>query len=420
MLDGGGGAVHTGGVHADLYLSLRGRRCGHVVLRPGQRFWVGRADDVSLRVPDPKVSRRHAELELDEAGLFVTDRSSNGTFLEGLRLQRDRRVRVAPGAVLRLGDHELRHALHGCVEDQRSYTAQLRLGDGALFAPGEIELLELIGEGANGRVWAALQPAARRRVAVKIYAPHDDADATGRRRFLREGELATRVRGPNVTEVYDVRIVGDTPVIVMELVQGPSAADRVADGPLPLGEALRIGEDVARAMCVAEEQGVVHRDIKPHNILLDPSGRAKLSDFGLAKGAESATLTVKGQGMGSLHYAAPEQVRDATSADHRTDLYGLGATLYHLIAGVPLFGLRARGLVESIRLIRKVDPPPLIERRPDCPPAVAEVVHGLLRKQPADRRPATFRELAARLAALRAAHAPPREGGGAIYETADG
>jgi serine/threonine protein kinase len=361
-------------------------------------------------------------VELTGEGLFITDKSSNGTYLQGLRLERGRRVHVAPDGVLRFGQHELTHTLADYKEDEQSYTQEVRLDDAALFNPSEFQLLELLGEGANGRVWAARQRPQNRLVAIKVYISENDVDATGRKRFLREGKLATRVRGPNVTEIYDVRIIGDIPIIIMELVQGPSAADRLGDGPMSIPGALKIGEDVARAMVVAQEHGIVHRDIKPHNVLLDPSGVAKLSDFGLAKEVGGGALTVQGQGMGSLHYAAPEQVLDASSVDSRTDVYGLAATLYHLIAGEPLFGNKSRGLVEAVNLIRKVNPPPLTERRPECPEPVARLIHAMLAKKPAQRQPTRFAEIAGHLAQLRAKLYPRYRPGGdptGIYETAD-
>jgi serine/threonine protein kinase len=210
-----------------------------------------------------------------------------------------------------------------------------------------------------------------------------------------------QVKSPYVVEVYDVRVLKGTPVIIMELVQGPSAADRIDQGALPIHEALRIGEHVAKALQVAEEAGVVHRDVKPHNILLSPTGEAKLSDFGLAKQLGASHLTVKGMGLGSLHYAAPEQIEDAAAVDSRTDLYGLGASLYHMIAGEPLFAGGDLRLLELIERIIREEPTPLHHLRPDCPRDVSLFVLGLLAKAADDRRPQHFKHVVARLQELR-------------------
>jgi serine/threonine-protein kinase len=171
-----------------------------------------------------------------------------------------------------------------------------------------------------------------------------------------------------------------------ELVDGPSAREVVDRGPLSVPAALWIAEDVARALVAASAAGVVHRDVKPSNVLITPEGVAKLCDFGIAKDLQSTlrTLTASGAGMGTLAYLAPEQASQAKHVDARADLYALGATLYHLLAGRPPF--RPRGADALLALVEQ-PPPPLGAARPDCPPEVARLVHAMLAKRPEERPP---------------------------------
>jgi serine/threonine protein kinase len=206
----------------------------------------------------------------------------------------------------------------------------------------------------------------------------------------------------------------------MELVQGGSAQDRLMQGPLPIAEALKIGEDVARALEAIAQVGIVHRDVKPQNILLGPGGIAKLSDFGIAKELGGRMLTTKGTGLGSLPYAAPEQIRDASSVDPRTDVYGLGATLYHLISGRTPFPSRGIPIVELVRCILDKPPLPLRGFRPECPPDVEQLIYEMLAKEPGDR-PQPPADLTARLCELRVRHHPEALQGGdaSLTDTAD-
>jgi serine/threonine-protein kinase len=193
----------------------------------------------------------------------------------------------------------------------------------------------------------------------------------------------------------------------MELVEGPSARAVVTrDGPLHVADALKIAEDVAQAIAAAAAVGVVHRDIKPANVLLSPDGHAKLADFGIAKDLETTlhSLTASGMGLGSMAYLPPEQIAEAKYVDARADVYSLGATLYHLLAGAPPFlPTNPQALVAAVQQA----PPPLVAHRPDCPPAVAELVHHMLAKN-ADDRPPPW-QVVERLTTLRKALFPDHD-----------
>ena len=240
-------------------------------------------------------------------------------------------------------------------------------------------------------------------MAIKVLKEELYEQEEERERFLREGRVCCRVQSPYVAQVFDVRLVaGGRSFLVMELVDGPSAKDRLTGGPFEIAEALKIGEEVARGLQAAHEAGVIHRDVKPANILLGPKN-AKLGDFGIAKDLDAlVSLTLLGEGLGTLAYVSPEQATEAKLVDPRTDLYSLGATLYHLIAGIPPFMPRdVKELVEDMDR----PAPSLLAYRPECPQDVADAIHPLLQKAP-HARPASAALVAAELARLRQRHWP--------------
>jgi serine/threonine-protein kinase len=188
-------------------------------------------------------------------------------------------------------------------------------------------------------VWRARDEQDGRPVAVKLLHPHLVPDEMARQRLRAEGRLAASLRHRGIVQVYDVEPDGDTPALVMELVDGESLDLRLArDGALPARGAARIAADVADALSEAHQKGIVHRDVKPSNILVGPDGRARLADFGIAQsvGAAAEALTMTGMVMGTLRYMAPEQLA-GDDVGPRTDLFGLGAVLFELLTGQPPF-----------------------------------------------------------------------------------
>jgi serine/threonine protein kinase len=182
---------------------------------------------------------------------------------------------------------------------------------------------------------------------------------------------------------------------VLELVTGASLDGLLRAGPLAIPAATRIGADVAEGLAAAHALGVVHRDVKPANVLVDAAGRAKVSDFGIARVRDSL-LTATGTGLGTLDYMAPEQAEDAKRAGPGSDLYGLGATLFHAVVGRPPIDLRGG---DPFGPLLTTVPPPLVRARPGCPPALSALVAALLEKHP-DDRPSSAVEVARRLAEL--------------------
>ncbi|MDP9406015.1 MAG: serine/threonine protein kinase, partial [Actinomycetota bacterium] len=241
------------------------------------------------------------------------------------------------------------------------------------------ELRNPLGRGGMGVVWLAEDTTLQRRVAVKEVAFLAALDArereAGRARVMREARAAARLNHPNVTAVYDVVQDEGRAWIVMELVDAPTLADLVArDGPLDPPRAAAIGLAVLDALEAAHAEGIVHRDVKPGNVMVAASGRVKLTDFGVAAVQGDPKITMTGLIVGSPSYMAPEQAREG-EATPATDLWGLGATLYYAVEATPPFD---RGHTMAT-LNAVVHEPP---RPPTRAGALAPVVSRLLAKDP--------------------------------------
>ena len=386
-------------MQVELTVQLAGRSSRYV-LRPAQRFVLGRAFEVSIHVDDEKISRRHLSIELTPDGrVLVTDLGSrNGTFVRGRRLEPQRPTEVDPGVPIQAGDVLVDVRLDGDDDKAKRERARTRRLDEPIVPPEEFELLAELGRGATGRVYAARQRLLDRKVAIKVLKEELYEEEEERERFLREGKVCCRVHSPYVVQVFDVRLgAGGRTYLIMELVDGPSAKDRLVGGPFAVPEAVKIAEEVALGLQAAHQVGVIHRDVKPANILLGPDN-AKLSDFGIAKDLDAlVSLTLQGEGLGTLAYVSPEQATDAKLVDRRTDIYSLGATLFHLLAGMPPF--MPRDVKELIADLER-PAPSLLAYRPDCPHEVAALVHRMLEKNPAERPP-TAEVVARELRALR-------------------
>ena len=209
---------------------------------------------------------------------------------------------------------------------------------GILGLLGSYEILEIIGTGGMGRVYKAMDPTLNRFVAIKIIAPQLSTSRGARKRFAREARAAAAISHENVVQIYSVPEVDGVPYLVMEYVPGMSLQQKL-DSPIPidLKEILRIGQQTAAGLAAAHAQGLIHRDIKPPNILLERGqDRVKITDFGLARMVDDASLTRSGVLAGTPQYMAPEQAR-GEAQDHRVDLFSLGSVLYTLCTGAPPF-----------------------------------------------------------------------------------
>jgi len=199
-------------------------------------------------------------------------------------------------------------------------------------------ILEKIGEGGMGVVYKAEDTKLERLVALKFLAPHLLRDEDGRKRFHREAKAAASLDHPNICAVHEIDEADGRTFIVMPLVDGRPLSRRIAEGPMKLAEALSIAVQVAEGLDAAHQKGVIHRDIKPDNLVLAGGSRGvvKILDFGLAHLSGSSKLTQAGTTLGTAAYMSPEQVTGGET-DRRTDYWSLGVVLYEMIAGIPPF-----------------------------------------------------------------------------------
>lgn len=245
------------------------------------------------------------------------------------------------------------------------------------------ELLERVGGGGMAFVYRARDLRLNRIVAVKILSPHFTSDEDFVRKFRREAQAAASLSSPNIVGVFDVGQDGDIHYIVMEFLHGKTLKQVINEnGPLAVSEALQVGTQIAEALQVAHKHGVVHRDIKPHNIMLTADGRIKVTDFGIARAVTGSTLTETGAMVGSVHYVSPEQARGGIVGE-LSDIYSLGVVLYELLTGkVPfegdsMFSIALKHLQEQ--------PRPLRELNPSVPLAVERIVQKAMNKDQASR-----------------------------------
>jgi serine/threonine protein kinase len=249
---------------------------------------------------------------------------------------------------------------------------------------GHYEVLEVIGSGGMGIVLRALDETLHRVVAIKVMAPELAANATARKRFMREAQAAAAVSHDQVVTIHAVEEAKGLPYIVMQFVAGVSLQERLErTGPLGLKEIVRIGTQTAEGLAAAHKQGLVHRDVKPANILLENSvERVKLSDFGLARAAADASLTQSGVVAGTPMFMAPEQAR-GEPVDHRADLFSLGSVLYALCTGRPPF--RAGTAVAVLKRVCEDTPRAICETNPEIPGWLCDIIAKLHAKDPNDR-----------------------------------
>jgi serine/threonine-protein kinase len=249
---------------------------------------------------------------------------------------------------------------------------------------GPYEVKGVLDRGGMGLVLKAFDPSLSRNVAVKVLSPSLANRGASRQRFLREARAAAAVVHEHVVGVFAVVESSGLPFLVMEYVPGRSLQQRLdKQGPLSLPEVLRIGMQTAAGLAAAHAQGLVHRDVKPANILLeDGVERVRLTDFGLARAVDDAALTQSGVVAGTPHYMAPEQAR-GDSVDHRADLFSLGSTLYAMCAGHPPF--RADTPLAVLRRVCDHQPRPLREINPDVPPWLVAIIARLTAKDPSRR-----------------------------------
>ena len=278
---------------------------------------------------------------------------------------------------------------------------------------GGYRLESLIGSGAVGDVFRARDVKLAREVAVKVLHPHLATDPDRLRRFQREALAVSALNHPNIVHIYDFGQHGETPFLVMELVEGRTLRQILADGPLPVGELIEIALQLADGLAKAHAEGIVHRDLKPDNVIMSRDGYVKIVDFGLAKlfhppplegdgghdGQEdlAAFVTRDGALMGTAAYMSPEQASGGL-VDFRSDLFSLSAIFYELATGSSAF--RGDSVGETLVAVLRGEPTPILERNAMVPADFQRIADRCLSKK-ADQRHATTSDLARELRALR-------------------
>jgi eukaryotic-like serine/threonine-protein kinase len=250
---------------------------------------------------------------------------------------------------------------------------------------GHYLLVSQLGSGASGHVFKARHKHSGRDVAIKVLSAEVAQDPTSVKRFRREVEAAGRLEHRHIVRSVDAGEFNGQHYLVMEYVDGSDLASIVKSrGPLPVDEAIHCVLQAAAGFRFAHEAGVVHRDIKPGNLLLDKNGTVRILDLGLVRfegGGDCLTATQ--QVMGTVDYMSPEQSADTKRADARADIYSLGVTLWYLLTGRRMYD--SKNMVERIMMHRSAPIPPLTAGRPDAPPALDAVFQRMVAKRPDDR-----------------------------------
>jgi eukaryotic-like serine/threonine-protein kinase len=259
------------------------------------------------------------------------------------------------------------------------------IGSGTTIGPYTI--VSLLARGGMGDVYRATDARLHRDVALKVLASEPAGESRRVDRFMHEARVTASLDHPNVVRVFDVGRFQERPYLVAELLEGETLRSRIARGPMPPDEVLRVASEIASGLAAAHGAGLVHRDLKPDNIFLTDSGVTKILDFGIAKLVQDETVrgafsTATGILLGTAGYIAPEQIRGA-SVDRRADLFAFGAVLFEMLTGERAFA--REHLIESLHAILHDPPSDALERHPGIPLAFKEITERLLRKAPEER-----------------------------------
>lgn len=353
----------------------------------------------AIELPSPAAQREYVEAEtggdlpLREELLQLLEyhaESDSSGFLEKSLLEQDPSLAVVEkfAADARLNTHELEQLLGA------------KTPDAPFGQVGHFRLLEVIGKGGSAVVYRARDTKLARDVAVKLLLPSLNEKQSARERFVTEAQAIAAIRHSNVVAIYEVGEQQGVPFIVMEYLPAGSLQSRIASvGPLTIAECLEVSSQLAEALEVAHATGLQHRDVKPSNVLIDSwPNSIKLGDFGLASPKNGGVASSRG---GTPQYAAPEQLR-GEATDERTDLFGLGCTMYAMLSGRSPFSSSSR--LQMINLTLNSTPSGLAEQRIAISPRLERLIQRLLNKDPA-KRPSSAKEVHDELAAIKAAHA---------------
>lgn len=381
-------------------------------LEEGQTVHLGRGRTCTLRLKDPQMSRLHCLLRFREGRWEITDLGSrNGIYVNDHKVQK---VKLSPGDLIVLGETRLRLCHESAQREDVPATegwqpkADFEESAPPVAAPPSslgstqkgrktrgllgrrYELGRPIHQGATGNFFEALDVESGETVCIKLLAKGLTDDETALKRFVRGMRTAAKLQHPNIVQLFRAGHTGPQWWLAMEYVEGGSLRQRIAKfgvgSMLAPNRVMAVARDIVAALEVAYERQVLHRNIRPDNILLTKDGSAKLSDFTLTRGVVLTTLqhiTASNELVGDLSYMAPERTDPGADADCRSDLYALGACLYTLLSGRPPF--TGRGTVDLINKVRHEVPPAPSQFNLSVPGPLEAVVLRCLAKSPSDR-----------------------------------
>ena len=366
-------------------------------------YTLGRKTDVSLRVLDMKVSGEHCEIRIgsDGSAILHDAGSTHGSLLNG-QPARGKEKPLNPGDEIRLGMTIIRVLSDGDADADLQPVAGREVGETSVDTSGDqgktkttlppdelvgknlggYQIDRKIGAGGMGGVYLAEQISLKRKVALKVLNEQFAADSAFVDQFVNEARAAGALNHPNVVQVYDVGSAEGHYYFSMEVMPGGSIEDKIKEGPVEWEEGLNWFIDSANALIFAKRREILHRDVKPDNLMIGEDDSAKLCDLGLAKKSEVSDLMDQGI-IGTPHFISPEAIRRKNDIDHRTDLYSLGCTFYRIFAGKnPYPG----STVKEILLGHLNKPVPHInDHNRDIPKEIDQVVAQLMAKDPEDR-----------------------------------
>ncbi len=381
----------------------------------GKKIVIGRDPGCHIQLADAEISRLHCEINHEEDGFYVTDLNSrNGTLVGDERITK---AKLHDGFIIELGVTRLEFRTRVQREARVSEkfhepaVAAIRRPSAKLGATkptqakpveaekdpfegrilGDFKIISRLGGSDSTYVYKAIQQSKNRLVALKVLPPEMAINKSAMKRFVRGAKSGSQLRHPNIVRILGGGMSEGVYYIWMEYVEGQSLrALMEAAGPRGRMDArttLNIAIQICEALVVAHEKRIVHRNIKPGNILISKDGVAKLGDLGLAKTVEEqggSDITDPGTILGTLNYMSPEQIQDAGVVDHRSDIYSLGASMYTMVTGVEPFA--APTTLDIIIHIQKTQVEPVAKYNPDLPEEIGAIIHKAMAKDPNDRQ----------------------------------
>ena len=345
-----------------------GPNAGHEHPLTKDRSVFGRQGDCDGQIPDAKASREHFAIQrFDKIFSLMDLKSRNGTRLNGSKISE---------RILEFGD---------CIRvGQCEYIFTQESGDmGLSDMLTKYDLEGRIGQGGMGIVYKARQRSMDRTVALKILAPKFNSKSNFIDQFIREARAAGALNHPNIIQVHDVGTENGVHYFSMEFVDGPTCLHVLRNqGKLSPGQALEIVRQTAKALDYAHEHKLIHRDIKPDNIMLANGDTVKLADLGISKTFDEIEQDNSKKIVGTPHYIAPEAAK-GNKIDHRVDIYSLGATTYHILTGKTPY--QGNAPTDILKQLLKDEPTPIRELEPEIPDSVAELVEKMMAKDPDER-----------------------------------